>query len=185
MAGVVYDGIGGVRRVIEAGNQPDDFAVEVLTFHAAVEREIELVLERLLPRGDVLFTGSPKLNFGHKAKVLNAAWRKNPADAEKLAKVLHAFQSLRDAVAHSDRQQIKSCNAGLMQAYRQIAPEIGDEVPIQEVAQGICLFLADGSTVAELKAVFEGLDRLANRKMPRATGASQGAARSNRPSDNA
>lgn len=46
-----------------------------------------------------------------------------------------------------------------------------DDYPILEVAQGICLFMADGTTVDDLKATFAALDKLVNIDMPRALGA--------------
>ena len=171
MAGMHYDGIAGVLRVLEAGEKPQTFAIEVVTFHAAIEHEIEIALSKIIPRPDALFTGTPKLGFPHKAKILNALWQRKGEDADKLAKVLHAFQNLRDAVAHSDRKEIKACNANLTIAYRAIAQNESDDYPVLEVAQGICLFMADGTTVDELKATFAALDKLVNKVMPRALGA--------------
>jgi hypothetical protein len=171
MAGMDYDGIAGVLRVLEAGQQPETFAIEVITFHAAIEHEIEVALRKIIPRPDALFTGSPKLGFAHKAKILNALWQRDGVDADKLAKVLHAFQNLRDAVAHSDRKEIKACNTNLTTAYRAIAKNESDDYSIVEVAHGICLFMADGSTVDELMASFAGLDKLVNETMPRVFGA--------------
>jgi hypothetical protein len=170
MAGMDYDGIAGVLRVLEAGQKPETFAIEVITFHAAIEHEIEIALRKIIPRPDALFTGTPKLGFAHKAKLLNALWQREGEDADTLAKVLHAFQNLRDAVAHSDRKEIKGCNTNLTVAYRAIAKNDSDDYPILEVAQGICLFMADGTTVDELKATFAALGKLVNEDMPRALG---------------
>lgn len=171
MAGMEYDGIGGILRVLEAGEKPETFAIEVITFHAAIEHEIEIALTKILPRPDALFSGTPKLGFAHKAKILNALWQRDGRDADKLAKVLHAFQNLRDAVAHTDRKAIKACNANLTVAYREIAQNDSDDYPILEVAQGICLFLADGTTVDELKATLAALGKLVNEDLPGALGA--------------
>lgn len=170
MAGADYDGIGGVMRLLKAGKQPDPFAIEVVTYHAAVESELELVIGTLINRPDELFDTSPKLQFGHKANILRAVWKGKPEQADIIVEVLHRFQMLRNAVAHTDNKQIKSCVAGLMHAYRKIDDTIGDEVPILEVAQGICLFMADGSNVSELKAAFEGLDHLVEVAIPKALG---------------
>ena len=171
MAGMDYDGIAGVLRVLAADEKPETFAIEVITFHAAIEHEIEVALRKIIPRPDALFAGRPKLSFAHKSKILNALWQKNAEDGDKLAKVLHAFQDLRDAVAHSDRQQIKSCNAGLCIAYRAIAGDGRDEYPILEIAQGICLFMMDGTNVGDLKTTFAALNKLVNEDMPRVLGA--------------
>lgn len=170
MAGMDYDGIAGVLRVLQAGQKPETFAIEVITFHAAIEYEIEIAISKVIPRPEVMFTGTPKLGFAHKAKILNALWQRNGRDADKLAKVLHAFQNLRDAVAHSDRKEIKACNTNLTIAYREIAQNDSDAYSILEVAQGICLFMADGTAVDDLMATFSALDELVNEAMPRALG---------------
>lgn len=171
MAGMDYDGIAGVLRVLKAGEKLDTFAVEVLTFHAAIEHEIEVALRKIMPRPEALFTGTPKLGFAQKAKILNALWQRDGSDADKLANVLHAFQNLRDSVAHSDRKQIKACNTNLTIAYREMARSENDDYSILEVAQGICLFLADGTTVDDLVATFAALDQLVNEDLPRVLGA--------------
>lgn len=167
MAGMDYDGIAGFFRVLAAGEKPETFAIEVITYHAAVEYEIEIALREIIPRPDAIFKGSPKLSFAHKAKLLNALWRKEPADADKLAAVLHAFQDLRDAVAHTDTHQIKARNTNLTIAYRSIATEDKDEYDVQEVALGICLFMADGTTVDDLVATFDKLDQVINVDLPK------------------
>lgn len=170
MAGADYDGISGIMRLLKAGEKPDTFAIEVVTYHAAIESEIDLVIATLVRRPEGLFTTSPKLTFGHKVNLLRAVWRGDLAQADILHDVLHRFQMVRNAVAHPDSRAIKSCMAGLAQAYRKIDPNIGDEVSILEAAQGICLFMQDGSNVSELRAVFDGLDQLANVAMPKALG---------------
>jgi hypothetical protein len=170
VAGADYDGIGGVMRLLKAGEKPDTFAIEVVTYHAAVENELERVINTLVERPDELFTTSPKLTFGHKANLLRAVWQGDPAQADILHEVLYRFQMVRNAVAHPDSKAIKGCMAGLAQAYRRIDQSIGDEVSILEAAQGICLFMEDGSNVTQLKAIFDGLDHLVNKAMPQALG---------------
>lgn len=167
MAGAHYDGIAGVMRLIEAGKEPDTFAVEVVTYHAVIESEIEAVISELVPRPEGLFTTSPRMSFGHKIHLLKALWAGAPDQADKLCAVLRRFQEVRNAVAHPDPKQIKGCVAGLTHAYREIDPTIGDEADILEVAQGICLFLQDGSNVTELKALFDGLGQLVNSGIPK------------------
>jgi hypothetical protein len=170
LAGAHYDGIAGVMRLIEAGKEPDTFALKVVTYHAVIESEIEGVISSLVRRPEGLFTTSPRMTFGHKIHLLKALWAGNPEQADKLCAVLHRFQDVRNAVAHPDPKQIKGCVAGLTVAYREIDPTIGDEVEILEAAQGICLFLQDGSNVTELKALFDGLDQLVTTDLPNAIG---------------
>jgi hypothetical protein len=170
MAGIDYDGIAGILRVHVAGEKRETFAIEVITFHAAIEHELEVALTRIIPRPDVLFDGKPKWSFAHKAKLLQAMWQGAPEAADKLARVLKAFQDLRDAVAHNDRQNIKSCNANLTIAFKEIATYASDDYPIIEVAQGICLFLADGQTMDDVLAAFDQIDKLINEDLSRAFG---------------
>jgi hypothetical protein len=171
MAGADYDGIGGVMRILKSGQKPSAFAIEVVTYHAAVESELELIIASLLNRPHELFQSSPRLSFGHKANLLKAVWNGDPKQADIITEVLHRFQMLRNAIAHTDNNQIKPCVAGLTQAYREIDDTIGDEVSILEVAQGICLFMQDGSNVSDLKTIFQGLDKLANVSIPEALAA--------------
>lgn len=170
MAGADYDGIRGVMRLLKAGEKPDTFAIEVVTYHAAIESELELIIATLVKRPEDFFTTSPKLTFGHKANLLRAVWEGDPAQADIIHEVLQRFQMVRNAVAHPDSKAIKGCMAGLTQAYRKIDASIGDDVSILEVAQGICLFLQDGSNVSDMKAMFEGLDQLVNVTMPKTIG---------------
>jgi hypothetical protein len=158
--------------MLEAGKLPDMTAIEVITYHAAIEREIELVLRKVLPHPDAILKGSPSLNFAQKAKLLIATWQGKDENADKLAKVLHALQNLRNAVAHSDgHDEIKACNTNLSIAFREIAGRQDDDYPIHEVAQGICLFMADGSTIEQWENTFDALHELVNVKLPAALGA--------------
>lgn len=173
MAGADYDGIAGIMRLLEAGDVPDTFAIEVITYHAAIHSELERIVGALVAHPEELFTTSPKLSFGHLANLLRAVWAGEIGHADILVSVLHRFNDLRNAVAHYDQKQIKSCHAGLTNAYRNIDPATGDEADIAEVAQGICLFMQDGSNVADLKAIFQGLATLVNETLPRGSGTRQ------------
>jgi len=167
MAGADYNGIEGIFRIAEAGLKPDTFAVEVLTFHAAVEFELEVILRQLLPYPDKLLKGSPKLSFAHKAKLLLALWRKDPNDADKLGKVLKAFQDLRDAVAHKDDIPLRGHKANLIKAYNEIEPECTDDPSMLEIAQGISMFMADdGDTLDMFFGAMDKLGKLVNEDMP-------------------
>ena len=170
MAGMDYDGIAGIIRMIEAGEKPNFFAVEVITYHAAIESELERIIAPNLLEPDALFRTSPKLGFGQKANLLRAFWRGKADKGDTLVKVLKSFNNLRNAVAHADNKEIKGCHAGLTQSYRAIDNSIGDEVNMLEVSQGICLFMQDGTNVSELNALFDGLAKLVNEDMPRFLG---------------
>lgn len=171
MAGTDYDGFEAIFRIIAAGEEPETFAIEVITFHAAVEYELGIVLHKLLPNPDKILTGKPKLSFPHKAKLLEALWQKDQADADKLGAVLRALQDLRDAVAHKDNIPLKSHKANLSQAFRGIEPSSGDDPSMMEIAQGICVFMADDiGTLAEAKKTMSGLNEIVNVKMPTALG---------------
>lgn len=149
MAGADYDGIEGIFRILKAGQRPQTFAIEVLTFHAAIEYELEVVLRKLMPHPDMLLRGKPKLGFPHKGKLLCALWKKDPRDAEALNGVLRAFEDLRNEVAHPSDGSLKSHKARLTQAFRAIKPDTGDDPSMLEIAQGISLFIADNPHTGE------------------------------------
>lgn len=174
MAGVDYNGIEAIFRIAEKGEVLDTFAIEVLTFHAAVEHELEVVLRKLLPHADMILKGKPKLSFPHKARLLCAMWRKDPADAVKLNGVLKALQNLRDEVAHQGDISLKSHKANLTQAFREIEPKAGDDPSMLEIAQGISMFIADDAgTLADFNETLDAFDVLVNEKMPAALGAAK------------
>lgn len=163
MAGVDYDGIQGLLRVLAAGEKPEPFAIEVLAFHAAVEYEIEVVLRKLLNRPDVLLTGSPKLGFGQKVKVLLALWPTDDDAVRKFGEVLKSFQQLRDAVAHMDQREVAACRENLMTAYRIMIDGEKEDYSLAEVAQSICLYMSNGTTIEGLSALFDYADKLVNK----------------------
>jgi len=173
MAGIDYDGIAGILRVHEAGEKRETFAIEVITFHAAIEHELEVALGKIIPRSNVLFDGKPKMSFSHKAKLLQALWKGKPEDADKLAGVLKAFQDLRDAVAHYDARNIKSCKTNLTIAFWEISGTKEDDYTVLQIAQGICLFLSDGHSLDDVVAALGQLDTLINEDLPRALGAEE------------
>jgi len=167
MAKVDYDGFAGIHRISEAEATIDQRAAVILTFHAALEREVDVVLAALMPRAHKI----RHFGYGHKIDVLAAAWKAEPEEGEKLHKVLFRFNELRNAVAHGDRSDlVEAALKRLVDAYLQIAPDADYCVEIAEVAQGICAFMADGPTIREFSALADGLDRLVNVTMPAALG---------------
>lgn len=175
MAGAHYDGIQAIFRIAKKGEKLDTFAIEVLTFHAAVEYELEVVLRKLLPHPDKLFGKGPKLGFPHKARLLCAMWQKDPADADRLNAVLKALEDLRNEVAHQGEIPLKSHKAKLDQAFREIEPEASEDPSMLEIAQGISMFVADDlGTLADFSKTLTALSILVNEKMPAALSEARG-----------
>lgn len=162
-----YNGIAGSQRVIKARANIKRFPLEVITFHAAVEAELEAVLRTLLPRPDALFNGRPTLSFSQKARLLNALWQRDCDSGDQLAKVLHCFQDLRNAIAHPDEKQIRSRRRNLHQAYALMAGLEQDEFSIQEIAEGICYHISGGEELARLLGMSDLIDSLVNDLMPK------------------
>lgn len=174
MAGADYNGIEAIFRIAKKGEVLDTFAIEVLTFHAAVEHELEVVLRKLLPYPDKLFGRGPKLSFPQKARLLAAMWQKDPADADRLNTVLRALEDLRNEVAHQGDIPLKSYKAKLTQAYREIEPKAGDDPSMLEIAQGISMFIADDAgTLADFHETLSAFSVLVNERMPAALGAAE------------
>jgi len=166
MAKVNYDGFAGIHRMAEAGATIDERAAVILTFHAALEREIDVVLAGLLPRADKL---RRNFGFGNKIDVLAAAWKADPDDGDKLHLVLRLFNDLRNSVAHGDPiEKVELWLSKLFEAYRSIIPDADVHIEIGEMAQGICSFMADGPTPKELMMTIAALDKLVNVTIPAA-----------------
>jgi len=167
MAKVNYDGFAGIHRMAQAEASVDQRAAVILTYHAALEREIDFVLAALLPRPDKLKKG---FGFANKIDVLAAAWRGEPDAGDRLHLVMRRFNDLRNSVAHGDTiEEVERWLTKLLEAYRAIDPNVDIHVEIGEVAQGICSFMADGPTITEFTAVAEALDKLVNVTIPAAT----------------
>lgn len=141
MAKVDYDGFAGLNRLTDAERTVDRRAAVILTFHAALEREIDIVLAALLPRPEKLKKG---FGFANKIDVLAAAWKGEREAGDRLHLVLRRFNDLRNSVAHGDKiMDIERWLTKLLDAYRAIYPNVDVHVEIDEVAQGICCFMSD------------------------------------------
>lgn len=149
MANINYDPFGGYQRLAQAAERIDPRAPEIFAYHAALEAEIDLVLAALLPRPEKL----SRLGFGHKISVLGAAWIGEPEAGDKICSSLARFNDLRNAVAHPAEGRIDGCLAGLRAAYREIEPTAGEDVAVAEIAQGICSFIGDGPSPADVERV--------------------------------
>jgi hypothetical protein len=156
MTGTKYDPLGGYLRLARAAEHIDEEASHILAFHAALEREIDLILMKLLPRSERL--GS--IGFANKIKILDAAWIASDEAAQNLCAVLVQFNELRNAVAHGNRDRLEGCRKSLIDAYHAIDDEASDKMPIGAIAQGICAFMGDGPKPAHLKRVFGGLENV-------------------------
>lgn len=168
VAKVSYDGFAGIHRMAEAGATVDQRAAVILTFHAALEREIDVVLAALLPRPDKLKTN---FGFANKIDVLAAAWKGEPDAGDKLHLVLRRFNDLRNSVAHGDDiEKVEMWLTKLLNSYREIYSDADTHIEIGEMAQGICAFLADGPSPKRLIETIDALDKLVNVTMPAAFG---------------
>jgi len=142
MGKVGYDHFAGLARMAEELAKLDDRASLILTCHAALEREIDEVLSRSLPRADRL----RNLGFANKITVLNAAWKGSDDAGDRLNAALFRFNELRNAVAHVNApKEIDAKIALLRAAFDQVLPDNGLEGDsITEMAAGLVGFMADG-----------------------------------------
>lgn len=150
MAGAEYNGVEGILRIKDAAGRQDTAAPEILTLHAAVESELDVVLKRLMPFPEKIFSKGPQLSFALKARLLAALWKKDPADADKLNAVLKAFEDLRNSIAHPGHGSTKTLKAKLDEAYRKIDASAGDDPAMFEIAVGICAFMTDDPDAVEV-----------------------------------
>lgn len=166
LARVDYDGFAGIHRIAQAEATVDQRAAVILTFHAALEREIDVVLAVLLPRPDKLKKG---FGFANRIDVLAAEWKGDANAGDRLHLVLRRFNDLRNSVAHGDTiEEVERWLAKLLEAYRGIDPDVDVHVEIGEMAQRICSFMADGPTPSDIVKVAEALDQWVNVTMPAA-----------------
>ena len=171
MGDVNYDWLEGIQRVLRAGARLDPRWVEIIAYHAAIEAELNIMLEKSLPRGDQVTGSNPRFTFGHTVAILKAAWQGKPDDADKLCDILFRFNELRNAVAHPDRRKTRAEIKNVTEAYMALVPGLKQRPQIAEIAQGVVAYMGDGILPHDLVGIMEGLDHLVNVAMPKAFGA--------------
>lgn len=89
-----------MKRLTLAIEALDERSRDVLAYHLAIEREMDVALAALLPRADCLwkFEYGRRLSFGQKVSVLQATSSITWIDL--VAQSLMDFNELRNAVAH-------------------------------------------------------------------------------------
>jgi hypothetical protein len=164
-----YDGLEGMSRLFNAEQANGQLSAEIIIFHAALETELVEVLSNLMPRPECVLRKSPPRGFGHKVNLLKALWTNTKVYVDPAANVLFRFNALRNCVAHSDdRKAFETHHKKLHEAYKKIDPSCRADPSILEVAQGVCLYLQDGSNLSELAEAFSALSNLANNILPKA-----------------
>lgn len=160
MAKVGYDQFAGLHRLAEVTQKIDPRAAVVLAYHAALEREIDVVLARLLPHADKL----RRFGYGHKIDVLAAAWRGSPDAGEVLYTCLFRFNELRNAVAHGDRVDLVEHKlTALLDAYRRVNSDLPEDIQVDAVAAGIIGFMGDdGVNAARLRLRISASEEVAD-----------------------
>lgn len=91
----------GMSRLRAAIGSIDLRALEVIACHSALERELDLTLDALLPYPEHI----TKFGFGQKVGVLSATCGHDLV--KMIAPSLLAFNQLRNSVAHSDKRKIE------------------------------------------------------------------------------
>ncbi|TAU83262.1 hypothetical protein [Rhizobium leguminosarum] len=168
MAQVGYDSLEGVLRLTSAGEREvDPFVVEVLTYHAALELEMDHLIARMLPRPDRLQVGG--LGFKHKISLINAAWRGRPEDGDLLADALTRYNDLRNAVAHADQHRgVERIFSALSAAGTLINPDQAVNPTPYDVAVSICAFMGEDPGGRRLLRTLGELDDVINSRLPKA-----------------
>jgi hypothetical protein len=134
-------------RVHLAIGRIDPRAATILACHIALERELWIVLERLLPRPDRL----KNVGFVQKVQIMNAAWQGDWEDADRAAKALIAFNELRNAVSHGNDDRLDECLDALRTAYHHLHPNCGDEPSIEDMTGGIIAYIVKVPTPEEIR----------------------------------
>ena len=165
MADEKYNPYEGFHRVALAAENLNTEAVEVVTFHFALEREIEIVLSKRLTRTDKI----SRLGFINKAAVLHSMWHDTATSADRLYKVLHDFNELRNAFAHNNVERVDACRRNLIDAYRTIDPNATEPVGYAAITQSVCAFMGGGPTPDEFREIANSLSKLVNETLPKAS----------------
>ena len=91
--------IRGLIRLARAEKDMDERTTAVLAYHLALEREVMIVLGRLLPSA----TPVVDLPFAHKISLLESLW--TLGGHRELAAALRRYNDLRNALAHGDLKE--------------------------------------------------------------------------------
>ncbi|MGV1762785.1 hypothetical protein [Rhizobium rhizogenes] len=149
MGNVGYNSIVGLLRVTEAGRKkPDPFVTDVLTYHAALEYEMDEFLSLSLPNSGRL--QSDRFGFQHKISLIGASWRGTADSCDKLTKALIRFNDLRNSVAHNDSEAVVQKHLlRLREATRTFVPTLPAAADVPSIAVYICAFMDDDTTALQ------------------------------------
>lgn len=156
MAGIDYDALEGLYRLAGALDELDARAAPIIASHIALEREVMILLERLLRRPEKV----EKFSYSSKLDLLHATWVGEDEAAEKVIAALRCFGALRNAVAHGKLEQVEPRLAQLRGAYGRLYPEEGNEASVEDMAGGIIAYFGDGPTPEQLRLIAEGVSQL-------------------------
>ncbi len=150
-----YDPYAAIARIASASLAKDERALQVITCHLALEREVNLILATLTNR-EVRLNG-----FRNKARMLHALWDRRPDienSANLMLQALERFDDLRNAVAHGN-EGVEKCHDNLSAAYLLLEPDCPADADYGYIAQGLCAFIGDGMMPAELSRIVTMLDQ--------------------------
>lgn len=156
MSRVDYDAWQGFIRMALVVDSFDRRAAEIVGCHTALEREVVVLLERLLLRPDYV----KDFSYKNRVSLLAAIWKGHDDEAKLVNTVLLKYGTLRNRVAHGNSSQIDSAWRDLMIAYRALQPDADAELTPLSIAQGILAFFGDGPTPEDIRRMQEHLDHV-------------------------
>lgn len=156
MARVDYDAWQGFIRMALVLDGFDRRTAEIVGCHTALEREVVVLLERLLLRPAYV----KEFSYKQKVSLLAAIWQGRDDEVEMVDAVLSKYGALRNRVAHGDDLKIDNAWRDLMIAYRTLQPDADGELTPLSIAQGILAFFGDGPTPEDIRRMQEHLDHI-------------------------
>jgi hypothetical protein len=114
-----------MRRLKAALDKLDPRATEVLAYHAAIEREVELAIERRIPR-PLRLKG---LSYGHKVSVWAALQNVSDQWVERVARPMLRFNDLRNAIAHgNNKREVDAALKNLFDSIPNLEPPVDPDL---------------------------------------------------------
>ena len=118
----------------------DPRAVDVILVYTLLEAELDALLDRM----QAVRKTREKDSFFHKAKALHKQWKDDPDRGKRIFECLMALNMARTWAAHPEKGPLDAKVEDLVQAFKEIDPQTGDdyEYSLEEIGMRLMIVLA-------------------------------------------